>query len=351
MRIDQLLMRLSSADAIAGDEREVRDIARECMEPLADEVMADGIGSLIFHFRSPKEHATKILFCAHMDEVGFIVRHISPAGLVYAHPVGSPLARSQDMQQVRITTAVGRKINGVMNTVRDATGQIEQAYVDLGVDRAEDVRSLGISEGDMICWANQPHKLSECIVSGKAMDDRTGITVLAQAMKSIRDMGVLNNDLYFALTSSEEVGTRGGKLCSELVQPDLIVAVDVADHSALDSGFKNHRRLGAGPMLEFYDKTLSPNRLLLDWTRKNFLSAEIPFQSDMFGGGGTDAGLAHMVGAGHLALVLGIPIRYCHSSVSIASIEDIEAASRAVISIATKLSSEDITRFTDFIHY
>ena len=38
----------------------------------------------------------------------------------------------------------------------------------------------------------------------------------------------------------------------------------------------------------------------------------IPYQSDMFGGGGTDAGNAHLEKGGRLALVLGIPLRYCH---------------------------------------
>ena len=350
MQIEQILMKLCSADAVAGGEGEIRNITREFMKPLADEVMTDGIGSLVFHMHSTNENPVKILFCAHMDEVGFLVRHISPIGMVYAHPVGNPLAKSQDMQQVRITTASGKKIRGVMNTTRDMTGQVEDVYVDLGVDSEEAVRSLGVSEGDMICWATEPYQLSEGVVSGKAMDDRAGITALAQAMESIRAMGTPTNDLYFAVTSSEEVGTRGGKLCCELVQPDLVVAVDVANHSELDRGFKNHRHLGAGLMLELYDKTMSPNRALLNWVRNNLEAVDVPYQSDMFGGGGTDAGLAHMVGTGCLALVLGIPIRYCHSSISLASIADIKATARAVTSIATRLAVRDIASFTDFIH-
>ena len=50
----------------------------------------------------------------------------------------------------------------------------------------------------------------------------------------------------------------------------------------------------------------------------------IPYQCDMFKGGGTDAGNAHLEAGGRLALVLGIPLRYCHGSYSMVHSNDLQ---------------------------
>lgn len=44
----------------------------------------------------------------------------------------------------------------------------------------------------------------------------------------------------------------------------------------------------------------------------------------MFKGGGTDAGNAHLEAGGCLALVLGIPLRYCHGSYSMVHSNDLQ---------------------------
>ena len=141
----ELLLRLSSADAIAGDEGEVRTLIKEALGNFAGEIFFDGLGSMVFHLPPAvkTEHAPKLLFCAHMDEVGFIVRSISPEGMLFLLPVGNVLPKSCDMQAVRVTSEDGGKLFGILNTTRTAQGTIEELYVDLGFDSEEEARAQG----------------------------------------------------------------------------------------------------------------------------------------------------------------------------------------------------------------
>ena len=58
--------------------------------------------------------------------------------------------------------------------------------------------------------------------------------------------GDVENDIYFVGTSSEEVGVRGGKTATHLIDPDIVFALDVANNpelvkSILEDG-TNHAR-------------------------------------------------------------------------------------------------------------
>lgn len=342
---EQLILELSDADAIAGDEDEVRAIIRrECL-PHADEVLHDGLGSIVFHKRGPKG-APKVLFMAHMDEVGFVVRSISDIGMLYLLPVGGVIDKSKDMQLVRVTTFSGEKYRGVLNVTRDAVGKVVDTYVDLGVSSADEVRTLGVAEGNRVCFDTTASVLVNGVVVGKAMDDRTGCYVITETIRQLCDSH--SCDLYFAGTSSEEVGLRGGKTVTELVVPDLAIAVDTANCAELDRGFENHRLLGHGPMIEHYDKTMSPNRRMLAFVRDLLDSESVPYQRDMFGGGGTDAGASHLVGTGCLAMVLGVPLRYCHGSCSLAHPADIDAAVRVALLLCERLDSSALQSFLTY---
>ncbi|MED9804207.1 MAG: aminopeptidase, partial [[Clostridium] innocuum] len=106
---EELLVRLSNADAVASKEGEVRAILKEELSAYSDEITYDTLGSISFHKKGTAEKPLKIMFCAHMDEVGFLVRHISDIGFVYLIALGGVQQKSMEMQKVRITTASGSK--------------------------------------------------------------------------------------------------------------------------------------------------------------------------------------------------------------------------------------------------
>ena len=260
---------------------------------------------------------------------------------------GRALNKSKEMQMVRITTQDGKKVEGLLNVTKDSNGNVKEMYVDIGVDSADEVKALGIDVGDMVCFASEARQIQDKVIAGKAMDDRTGCYVMIEAMKRIH--GDVENDIYFVGTSSEEVGVRGGKTATHLIDPDIVFALDVANNPELVKNYTNHRLIGKGPMIVHYDKTLSPNKKLIKYVKELASKHGIPYQSDMFGGGGTDAGNAHLEKGGRLALVLGIPLRYCHGSYSFVHSDDLESLTQLVNCLIDHLTYQDYQNFINFI--
>ena len=96
---------------------------------------------------------------------------------------------------------------------------------------------------------------------------------------------------------------------TELVNPDIVFAIDVACAPDLVRNYTNQRKLSKGCMIVHYDKTMVPNKKFLNYIKDLSIKNNIKFQCDMFSGGGTDAGNIHLLKGGKLALVLGVPLR------------------------------------------
>lgn len=329
-----LIERLSNADAVAGREREVRSVLETELEGCYDRLEHDGLGSALFMSAGAEAGPVRVMFAAHMDEVGFMVRHISDIGMLHLTVLGGVLDASKRMQRVRVTCSDGNKIPGILNAKLAADGSVEDVYVDLGCETRCEVESLGVGIGDMVTFASEATLLAGDKIAGKALDDRAGLYILAEALKRLHEQDHAA-EVWMAATSSEEVGTRGGKTSASLVQPDIFVAVDVASGSDLSRDYTNHRKLGDGCMVIHYDKTMVPHEGLLAHVRSLAREQDIPIQLDMLGGGGTDAGTAHLEGVGRASLVIGVPLRGCHGAWSLASRSDIQSAIDLVCAIAT----------------
>lgn len=343
-----LLGKLSNADSVASNENEVREILKKELADYEDTFQYDGIGSLIVTKKSKQEKAPTIMFAAHMDEVGFMVRYISEIGFAYLMPLGGVEDRAKSMQMVRVATAAGKKIIGLLNIERDVSGNVNQMYVDFGFDNKDEVIAAGIDVGNMVTFDSEYKEISAPdIVAGKAMDDRSGCWSLVNAMKELEDVD-LNVNVVAAFTSSEEVGIRGGRLVSKIVDPDVFFAVDVAKNPELDRGFMNTRKLGHGPMLEFFDKTMIPNPKLVKFVRKVADEKQLAYQKDMFKGGGTDAGTAHLENGGTTSMVLGLPLRYCHDPYSFANKNDLVTMSKLIREISLNIDQDIISNFYKF---
>lgn len=346
--MNELLERLSNADAIAAREGEVRKILRTEMGPYCDEIQYDHLGSICFKSKGTSEHAVKILFTAHMDEVGFFVRHISDNGFIYLIAVGGVLDKSKEMQKVRITTQSKDKIPGILNVTKTEDGKVKDMYVDVGCETAQEIFDLGIQIGDMVTFASNSYEMANPKVTcGKAMDDRTGCYVLAKAIKEIHKQEH-ESDIWMVGSSSEEVGTRGGKTATEQIDADIVIAVDVANNPELIKNYTNHRLLSKGCMVLHYDKTMVPNAKFLNYVKKLAKSKNILFQEDMFSGGGTDCCNAHLVKNGKLALVIGIPLRYCHAAWSLVHEDDLNNAISLVQEIALNVGKKEYDEFINF---
>ncbi len=261
------------------------------------------------------------MICAHMDEVGFMVRSISREGAIDVLPVGNVRMAARQLQSVRITTREECKIRACLT----ATGRndVSAMRVDIGARSCDEVMQAGIRPGDRVTFDTTFQVLPHQRVMGKAFDDRLGCYLLVTLLRELHD-AELPAEVWLVASSSEEVGLRGGQTATRAVSPDVAIVLDTACWAKnFDYGAANHRQIGNGPMLVLSDKSLiAPPKLT---ARIETVAAEIgvPLQSDMFSNGGTDGGAVHLTGTGVPTVVMGPATRHGHCAASIADCRDI----------------------------
>lgn len=343
----EFLRKLSNADGIASNEGEVRKVLVEELRDYADEISTDNLGSVIF--KKEGNSGPAIMLCAHIDEVGFIVRSISDMGQVMLMSVGGVKPLAQFMQRVRITTDTGRKIHGIIQASYENNAAVK-VYVDLGATTAQEVYDMGIQVGDMVTYTTEFEAFdTEGTIVGKAFDDRLGCYIMGEVLKRLKGKNHPNT-VYMVGTSSEEVGIRGAKTAVYKVNPDVVFPIDVACFN--DEFTRNHtnqRQIGKGMMLTNFDRTLAPNRELIKLIRNTAKELGKPLQLDMFNGGGTDGGEAHKSRDGKPTAVSCLPVRYGHCAFSIAKIQDIEDAIDIFTSIIMKFDDAAYQKSINFL--
>jgi endoglucanase len=314
-----LLKRLSDLPGIPGREDQVRALVIETLTPLVDELTVDALGNVIATKRGQRQHGDRrVMLAAHMDEIGFIARHVDPAGHVWIQPLGGFDPRALMCQRVVIHTAEG-PLRGVLNPAgkkyfimapdHTAVPKLEEFYVDLGLP-AERVRER-VRLGDPITLERTCAEVGEC-VTGKAMDDRAGVFVMIEAL---RRLGKHQATVIAVATVQEEVGTRGAATSAYGVQPDVAIALDVTPSFDVPSMTESEAvtRLGAGAAIKVFDSSHVPNYKLVEHLRQVAETNSIPHQLEILPRGGTDAGSMQRARAGAAATTLSIPTRYIHT--------------------------------------
>lgn len=314
---------LSNADSIASNEAEVRKIMYTELKGYVDNIQTDNLGSIILKKAGTTEDL-KIMICAHIDEVGFIVKSIDDMGHIFLMEVGGVKELAKFMQRVRITTNKGKKIKGIINAKYENDRGMEP-YVDIGSITKDEVIKLGIQVGDMVTFDNKFEELDlKNIVIGKAFDDRLGCFVIGEILKRLKEENHPNT-VYGVGTSSEEVGIRGAKTATYKVKPDVVFVLDVACYSnEFIRDYRNNRQISKGMMLTYFDRTLVPNKELIHLVKETSEKLKKKIQLDMFSTGGTDGGEAHKIFEGIPTVVTCLPVRYGHCGFSIANMQDIQ---------------------------
>lgn len=340
-----LLKALSEADAIASNEQEVRDILLHQARHFDKEVLFDGLGSTLI--RLNQANGPKIMICAHMDEVGFMVRSISHEGAIDVIPIGNVRMTARTLQPVRITTRGGKKIAGLLDGDSNK-GEISNLRVDIGALSNEEVEQAGINPGDVVTFNTPFSEQPNGRVMGKAFDDRLGCWHLLEILRELHNVE-LDAEVWLAATSSEEVGLRGGQTATRLLNPDIAIVLDTACWAKnFDYGPANHRQIGKGPMMVMYDKTMIPSPRLTQFVEQVAKENAIALQRDMFSNGGTDGGSVHLSGHGVPTVVLGPATRHGHCAASIADENDLKHTHQLLVALVKKLTRSNVNRLKDF---
>ena len=103
--------------------------------------------------------------------------------------------------------------------------------------------------------------------------------------------------------------------------------------------------LKKGPMLRFIDARMITHprfqRFALDLGER----LGIPVQSGVRAGGSTNGAPIHLSGLGVPCIVVGVPVRYIHTQVGLASAADLENAARLAAAVIEHLNADVIAGF------
>jgi len=346
----ELLKELTGIMGISGFEREVAKAVEKHLKPYAS-VTRDKLGSVICR-KEGTSTDPKIMLAAHMDEVGFLVKQITKEGFLKFLPIGGWWGHVVLGQRVVVRSRKG-DFSGVVGSKpphelddeeRKKVFDIKDMHIDVGATRKFDVeKKLGIRVGDPIVpWSTFEVMGNPRAYMAKAWDDRIGCAIMIDVVKRLA-RSKHPNTLYAVGTVQEEVGLRGAQTSAAVVDPDVGFALEVGiAHDTPGFGTEEVEALGSGPGILVYDRTMIPNRNLLDLVLDIAEKKKIPYHLASVPKGGTDSGRIHLNRAGVPSLVIGVPTRYIHSHIGIIHRSDYDNAVRLVTETVKALDKKKV---------
>lgn len=342
----QLLKELTEAHGVPGYEAPIRALIRQYLEPLG-EVSQDKLGSVICKVPGSEENP-RVMLAGHMDEIGFMVTHITKDGFLKFMPLGGWFDQVLLGQRVIVKTRAG-DIVGVIGAKpphmlppeeRTKVVNKKDMYIDIGATSKEEVVQADVREGDPVI----PRADFVPLVNGKtylskAFDDRVGTALIVSALRELQG-GEHPNTIYGVATVMEEVGLRGAATSARAVDPDVAIILE-SDIAGDVPGIKPEEssvKLGGGPTVLILDARMIPNLKLRDLVFDLAEELEIPLQVSYADRGATDGGAIHIHGVGVPTVVIGVAARHIHSHSSIIHRDDFD---NAVILLSTLLQRLD----------
>lgn len=327
-----LLKSLCETPGIPGREDRIRDVVREEMTPLVDNVEVDRLGNLIGRKRG--NGGPKVMLAAHLDEIGFIIKHIDDQGFIRIHPVGGFDPRVLPAQRVLVHTSSGDQLPGVINMetkpihlLREEETKppkVDQLFVDLGLTGDEVKEQVEI--GDMVTLDRTVEQVGHNVI-GKALDNRLSIFLMLEALRSLGNE-TPQAEIVAVASTQEEVGLRGVRTAAHQVQPDVGIALDTT--LALDIPGASPQdavtQIGEGVAIKIMDSSHISNTRLVQHLRELARVNDIKHQMEILPRGGTDAGGMQLSREGVTAVTISMPTRYIHTVNEMCSVGDIQAA-------------------------
>ena len=331
----ELLRRLCETPGVPGHEHRVRALIEEEIKSLFDDISVDAMGSLLCR-RAPRRKVKtpkKVMLLCHMDEIGFLVSHITDKGFIYVQPVGGFDARNLFSRRVLVSTGDG-DLKGVMNPggrpihisspeERKKIPEVANFIIDLGLGEKTKEK---VRVGDMVTMDEPLIEIGDKIVS-KALDNRVACWL---GIEAVRALGRAKHgcEIHVAFTCQEEVGLRGARTAAFAVKPDIGIGVDTT--LACDTpGVPEHDRTtvqGKGFGLHVKDTSFIADRELVAEIETIAEKEKIPYQRTMLRSGGQDGAAAQQAAAGAKAIGIVVGTRYVHTVTEMIDKADLEAA-------------------------
>lgn len=338
--IKDTLKELTALRGISGREDGVRDRICQMLEGCCDSMTVDNMGNLIVSKKGAARPEKKLVFSAHMDEVGFVVSHIEENGTLCFHNVGGilpavALARPVEIGDNAIPGVIGAKPIHLLETgEKEKYTPLKEMRIDIGADSREQAEKL-VSLGDQVTFWSPYRLLGGDTFSVKAIDDRGGCAMLVELLRQ-----ELPYDCTVVFTTQEESGCVGARGAAFTTQADIAIAVEGTTASDLPgvTGGSRVCTVGGGPVISHMDRGTIYDRELYRKACGLAGKHHIPWQTKELIAGGNESHSYQQSGAGSRVLAVSLPVRYIHSATSTANWVDIENTMKLLLVLQKGLS-------------
>lgn len=378
----KFLKELVETPSPTGSEEKVAELVRQRLTGIADEIHTDTMGSvhaiLSSHLSVVREDADEdvarvgafedageyeyveeevqaagsvvqlaspvFMLAAHMDEIGLMVRYISDEGFLYISAIGGVDAAILPGMRVDVHAAggvlrgvVGRKpIHLIDADDRKTVTPLDGLVIDLGLPAHKVKQKVAV--GDSITFGVGFERFGQDLAVSKSFDDKSGVFIACEVMERLAEADQMQGTYIAAITTQEEIGTRGATTSAYSVNPDVAVAFDVThatDYPGIDRTKHGDIRLGAGPVIA---KGPNINPLVFQRLVAAAEAEDIPYQLEAEPGvTGTDARAIQISQSGIPTGLVSIPLRYMHTPNETVSLKDIEDTIRLLVRFALDL--------------
>lgn len=166
-----------------------------------------------------------ILLEAHCDTLGAMVHQIKDSGRLKLTPVGGMRPENAEAENCRIITKEGKIYEGTCQLV-NASVHVNDEYavkrtwdnvevvIDEPVRSREDVRALGIMNGDYICFEPRTRVTQSGYIKSRFLDDKISAAILLGYAKYLKESNTTpKRRVYAHFTIFEEVGHGAAASC------------------------------------------------------------------------------------------------------------------------------------------
>lgn len=339
VNLAQILHDLTSLFSTSGCETDATYFFKNHMAPLCDEVKEDILGNIICTKWGKSDKA--IMFIAHIDEIGLMVKYIEDNGLLRFAKIGGVDESLLYGRNVTIRHA-DNYVNGIIGSYpihfgkKSADKEISKLWIDIGAQSLDEAQNA-VSIGDFIKIKSEFVCLRNNLISSGGLDDKCGILILINLMKNICN---LKTDYSIVCVASvqEEIGSRGAITAAYDVSPDIAIAIDVTHATDIPNVSKakfGNIVLGRGPVIPYgCDVDTNIQNKIKDTASKMGIIIQIEALPEH---SGTDIHHVKINKAGCATGIISIPCRYMHTSVETTSLNDIQYAIDLIVAFIKNL--------------
>lgn len=330
-----LLEKIIAIPSPSGYDREIIPFILEHIKDLGIKASLTNKGAILAEIPGKSKEA--IVFSAHVDTLGAMVKEIKSNGRLKVTMIGGCPWISLDAENCVVRTSEGHLLSGTfqgtlpsvhIDGAKVASTERNQDSTELVLDEKvssqAETEGLGVSVGDFIFIDPRFTATSSGFIKSRYLDDKASVAILLEAMATLKEAD-LPNTIHFLITTYEEVGH--GASAGTPHEAREFIAVDMGAPGNGQNSSEYAVSICAMDSTGPFD--LEIRERLVTLCKEN----EIPYKVDIYNYYGSDATAAQRSGSDIRTGLIG-PGVFASHAYERTHLDSMEAALRLVVEYA-----------------